>query len=163
MQPRLKNLSLMGRLARCRSGTAAIEFAFVSPVLILLIFGVVEWGRFFWLRTTIEQGIESAARYGVFQNKLYNEHTISDWVTPTSAYAQNALYGINNLTVTVSPSLVCEAATVSASVTKNINMVQVDATYTFTPIVRSITWGVPQTITMAARQAASQQPVGVGC
>jgi Flp pilus assembly protein TadG len=157
---RLKKLSpIIGKLVRCPSGSPAIEFAVIAPVLISLIFGIVEWGRFFWLRTTIEQGVESAARYGVFQNKLYNEKVLADWVTPTSTYAQAALYGINNLTVTVVPDLVCKDATVNGS-TKHINMVQVDATYTFSPILTGITWGVPKTVDVVASQAASQSAEG---
>jgi len=131
------------KLSGCERGSAAIEFAFISPVLISLMFGVVEYGRFLWMRTTIEQGVESAARYGVFQNKLYNDKSIADWVTPTSTYADSMLAGITHLTVTVTPSVV----TVSG-----IGMIQVQAKYTFTPILQGITWGIPGTITVTARQ-----------
>jgi Flp pilus assembly protein TadG len=131
------------KLSGCECGSAAIEFAFISPVLIALIFGVVEYGRFLWMRTTIEQGVESAARYGVFQNKLYNDKSIADWVTPTSTYAHSMLAGITHLTVTVTPSVVTVAG---------IGMIQVQAQYTFTPILQGITWGVPSTITVTARQ-----------
>jgi len=133
------------KLWKCAQGSAAIEFAFISPVLIALIFGVIEYGRYFWIKTTIEQGVESAARYGVFQNKLASDKAIPDWVAPTESYAESMLFGINNLTVTVTPSLV---------VVNTIKMVQVDAQYTFTPILQGITFGIPQTVTVTARQPA---------
>lgn len=115
----------------------------ISPVIITLLFAVVEYGRYLWLKTTIEQGVESAARYGVFQNKLYNDGSSTDWVTPTQNYAQSMLFGIKNLTVTVTPSVV----TLSS-----IGMIQVQAQYTFTPILKGITFGIPQSITITARQ-----------
>jgi Flp pilus assembly protein TadG len=134
----------LARLARCRRGTAVIEFAFIGPILILLIFGVVEYGRFLWVKITIEQGVEGAARYGVFQDKLYNDGTINDWVTPTKAYAQQQLFGLDNLTVTVTPNVVTVAG---------VGMVEVQAQYTFTPIVPGLTFMIPGTVTVVARQA----------
>jgi len=127
------------------AGNMAVEFAFIAPILILLIFGIVEYGRFLWIRTTIEHGVESAARYGVFQNKQYNEHAIGDWVTPTKAYAAQQLFGIENLTVTVTPNIVT---------LNGIGMVEVQATYIFTPILPGITFMIPPTVTVQARQAA---------
>src|SRR5260221_10279842 len=110
----------------CNRGTAAIEFAFIAPILLTLIFGVVEFGRYLWVRVTIEQGVESAARYGVLQYKEAQEKIISDWVTPTKAYAAQELFGVENLTVTVTPNIVTMSG---------IGMVEVQAQYTFTPLI----------------------------
>lgn len=123
----------------------AVEFAFIAPLLVTLIFGVVEYGRFLWIRTTVEQGVESAARYGVFQNKQYNEHSIADWVTPTKTYAAQELFGIENLTVTVTPNIVT---------LNGIGMIEVQAQYAFAPIVPGLTFLIPGTVTVKARQAA---------
>jgi Flp pilus assembly protein TadG len=136
--------SWAARLIRCRRGTAAIEFAFIGPILVLLIFGVVEYGRFLWVKITIEQGVEGAARYGVFQDKLYNDGAIHDWVTPTKTYAQQQLFGLDNLTVTVTPNVVTVAG---------VGMVEVQAQYNFTPIVPGLTFMIPGTVTIVARQA----------
>lgn len=134
----------LSRLIRCRRGIAAIEFAFIGPILILLMFGIVEYGRYLWVKVTIEQGVEGAARYGVFQNKLFNDGAISDWVTPTKAYAQAQLVGLENLTVTVTPNVVTIAG---------VGMVQVQAQYTFNPIIPGLTFMIPGTVTIVARQA----------
>lgn len=123
----------------------AVEFAFIAPVLAALIFGAVEFGRFLWIRTTVEQGVESAARYGVFQYKQYNEQTLADWITPTQKYAAQELFGIDNLTVTVTPHVVT---------LNGIGMIEVQASYNFIPIIPGLTYMLPGTVTLKARQAA---------
>jgi Flp pilus assembly protein TadG len=53
---------LVQALAGSRSGTAAIEFAFVAPVLILFIFGTMEIGRVLWLQNALNYSVVEAAR-----------------------------------------------------------------------------------------------------
>ena len=43
------------RLLRCRRGTAAIEFAFVLPLMILLAAGIVELGRAFQIYNAVNR------------------------------------------------------------------------------------------------------------
>lgn len=44
-------------------GTAAIEFAFVFPVLLLIIFGCIELGFVLWAQSALNYGATYAARY----------------------------------------------------------------------------------------------------
>jgi len=50
-------------LAADRRGGAAIEFALVCPVLVAILFGIVEMGRMFYIRQSLEYATEEAARY----------------------------------------------------------------------------------------------------
>ena len=50
-------------LWRDRRGGAAIEFAFVGPILITLILGAIELGRMYYVRQSMEYATEQAARY----------------------------------------------------------------------------------------------------
>ena len=52
-------------LARCRAGTSAIEFAIVSPLLILLLFGMVAYGIYLGASHSIQQIAADAARTAV--------------------------------------------------------------------------------------------------
>lgn len=54
---------LLRRLTRDRSGTAMIEFAFALPVILLIVLGCLEFGRYYWIRNTLELAVEEAARY----------------------------------------------------------------------------------------------------
>ena len=53
----------MRRLWSDRLGGAAIEFAIVAPVFIMLILGALEIGRMFYVRQCLEYATEQAARY----------------------------------------------------------------------------------------------------
>ena len=50
------------RLARNCDGVDAIEFALVFPVLLLFLFGCVEFGRLFWTQSELQFAVEAAAR-----------------------------------------------------------------------------------------------------
>ena len=48
-------------LRDCR-GNAAIEVAFTLPAVLLLIFGIVEFGRALWLQSALDYSVVEAAR-----------------------------------------------------------------------------------------------------
>ena len=48
----------MKRPRRSQDGAAAVEFALLTPILFLLIFGILQWGLYFWAA----QGGSNAAR-----------------------------------------------------------------------------------------------------
>lgn len=47
-----------------RLGAAAVEFSLVLPILIMLIFGIYEYGRFVFLWTTATNAARDGARFG---------------------------------------------------------------------------------------------------
>jgi Flp pilus assembly protein TadG len=49
---------------RGQSGAAAVEFALVLPVLLLLLFGIIEFGRLMTTYSTVRSAGREAARYG---------------------------------------------------------------------------------------------------
>jgi Flp pilus assembly protein TadG len=61
----LRDSTCFRRLARCRSGTSAIEFAIVSPILILLLFGMVAYGIYLGASHSVQQIAADAARTAV--------------------------------------------------------------------------------------------------
>lgn len=48
-------------------GAAAVEFAFVVPLLLLLVMGILDYGRFFFDSVSLRQGAREAARQAVVQ------------------------------------------------------------------------------------------------
>lgn len=72
-------------------GAAVVEFALVMPLLLLLIFGIIDFGRIFW-----EQGtLSGAAREGVRRVAL------AETEGPVVANAVDEATGVSGLTVTV--------------------------------------------------------------
>lgn len=51
------------RFARDSSGIAAVEFALVAPVLLMLVFGAIEIGRVLYEQQTLEEAARETARW----------------------------------------------------------------------------------------------------
>ena len=68
---------LCARVAACRLGSVAIEFAVLLPVFLALIYGLFEFARVAWTQTTLEYAVEEAARFAM--------------VNPTASATQNAV------------------------------------------------------------------------
>ncbi|MCZ6604683.1 MAG: TadE/TadG family type IV pilus assembly protein [Alphaproteobacteria bacterium] len=51
------------RLARDENGTAAVQFALILPLLLLLTVGLIDIGRFVWVRTTLEHVTREGTRW----------------------------------------------------------------------------------------------------
>ena len=69
MKPKSMIVSTLSRrlgraraFARRREGAAAVEFAFVAPVLFLVVLGLFEFGIFAWNRHSLEYATEETGR-----------------------------------------------------------------------------------------------------
>jgi len=51
------------RLLRDRSGASAAEFALVLPLLLILLFGIIDGGRFIWEYNRAEKATQMGARF----------------------------------------------------------------------------------------------------
>ncbi len=49
-------------------GAAAVEFALVVPVLVLLLFGIIDFGLWFEDSIALRQGVREGARQGIVEN-----------------------------------------------------------------------------------------------
>ena len=52
------------RLIRDEEGAAVVEFALVMPILALIIFGIIDFGRAFYTVNNIISAVREGARYG---------------------------------------------------------------------------------------------------
>ena len=52
----------IGRWRKAQAGTAAVEFAFIAPLLILLLLGTLAYGGYFWRAHALQQIANDAAR-----------------------------------------------------------------------------------------------------
>lgn len=86
-----------------RLGAAAVEFAVVAPVFILLLFGMIEYGRM----VMVQQLITNASREGARQAVL-DGATTSAVQSTVSTYLTNA--SVTGQTTTVSPNPPTSAA-----------------------------------------------------
>jgi Flp pilus assembly protein TadG len=52
-------------LLRCKSGSAAVEFALLSPLLIAVVLGILCYGGYFWIAHAVQQTANDGARAAV--------------------------------------------------------------------------------------------------
>jgi Flp pilus assembly protein TadG len=58
------------RFCRVVKGNAAIEFAFIGPILFILILGLVDLGRYFWIASEVDHAIEAVLRDAAVKKNL---------------------------------------------------------------------------------------------
>ncbi len=80
-----------------RRGAAAVEFAVVAPVFLLLVFGMIEYGRMVMVQQVITNASREGARCGVLDGS--NHQDVVDIVTQ---YLNSG--GIQGANITVTPT-----------------------------------------------------------
>ena len=123
-----------GRRPRGSDGAAAVEMALVLPILLLLVFGIVDFGRAYNAKVTLTH----AAREGVRVWALKAPADPSTAGTQAEATTQAAATGLTGVTV-VTPA----SCTFGTSTT-------LTATADFTYITPLIAQLVPGTTTLSA-------------
>lgn len=58
-------LVMLRRWGSAKSGGAAVELGLVLPLLIAMVYGVIEAGRLFWTASVLQFAVEQAARCAV--------------------------------------------------------------------------------------------------
>ncbi|GAA4283038.1 hypothetical protein GCM10022261_05690 [Brevibacterium daeguense] len=87
-------------------GAAAVEFALVLPLLILLVFGIAEFGRAYHIQTTLS----NAARDGVRVMALQNDPAAAT----TTAQQSASPLGLTASQISVNPTSCAATATTPA-------------------------------------------------
>lgn len=64
------------RFGKDESGAALIEFTLVASLFFLVVFGVVEFGYYFWQMGAVSKAAEEALRYAIVSNPV-----TADWAT----------------------------------------------------------------------------------
>jgi hypothetical protein len=146
----LRPLRLRGAARRLPIGTrgqALVEFALVAPVFFLLLFAVIEGGRFILYYETLANATREGARYGIVHGwKSYcpsgpmppGEPTPVACFDPTGAKVvqrvKDSAFGLLGTTVVVTPSWLGTDG-VSPGNNGRDNTMNVTASYTYRTII----------------------------
>ena len=130
---------------RANNGTTAVEFAMVALPLLLLIFGVIEFGRALWARQGLQETAIAGARcMGLVQSPCGSSGVYS--ASMTMSYVQATASGwvltLPASSVSLNPSTTCAGVS---------GFSQVTLTYTFQTavpfLINALSAGVPLTAT----------------
>ena len=101
-----------------RRGAAAAEFALILPILLLMVFGVIEFGRMFWIKNSIQFAVEEAGRYA-----MVNASATSGEL---EAYAESKIYGMDPSDITF---------TITSESSGGTDFVSITGTYQFVTLI----------------------------
>jgi Flp pilus assembly protein TadG len=111
----------LAAVAGATRGATAVEAAIALPVVVVLMAGVFEFGRYYWTQNAMQLAIEETGR----------------WVMVTGTTSQTAVQNyLRERVLTPSPSAVSVAVHVSAS--GSVSYATITAQYTFTTIFGAI-------------------------
>lgn len=125
-------------------GASLVEFSFVLPLLLLLIFGLIDFGRFVITTTTISTAAREGARYGIGTGAgVGGVARYADCTGIRAAVkAKSVVSTITDADITISydhgPAtaafLTCSGSSVTASAIVSNDRILVTVTETFNPI-----------------------------
>jgi len=119
-------------------GQGLLEFALILPVLILVVFGVLDLGRAFFAQIAIT----NAARVGARSYSFDKDMTVAAIQTATKSELQT--YGLDPTQVTV--TVTCTGTPAAPPNCASEQTIRVTVAY---PFQLTITWLFPNTINMS--------------
>jgi len=135
----------IGRLARVRDGTVALEFALLAVPFLMLSFGIIEFGRLIWTTEALQATAAIGARcMGVLASSCSSSGAYSS--TASSTYIVSIASGWN---VTIPTSAL--TLTTSGTCGGVTGFSEVTITYSFQTVVPllldSLAAGIPLDVT----------------
>jgi len=103
-----------------QSGSSAVEFALVLPILVILLFGIVEFGIILYDKAVITNASREGARYGILFREPGAEVACSDITSRITSYTSDNLLTFGTATavnIDYSPSSCTPAAGSELTVT----------------------------------------------
>jgi Flp pilus assembly protein TadG len=126
-------------MRRARRGQATVEFALVAPIFFLLLFGIIEGGRFILYYETLNNATREGARYAIVHGSRSScpSGPMEPGIAPPACYdpsgakvvqkVKDTAFGVLGASVTVTPTWATDNARDSD--------VSVTATYTYSTLV----------------------------
>ncbi|NML32517.1 TadE/TadG family type IV pilus assembly protein [Paraburkholderia antibiotica] len=136
---RLKGRARMATRLRRQRGVAAVEFALVAPMLLLIAIGVAQFGWLLGNYVMVANAASAGARYFASQRGTSTPYSTTQSQVSTSA----ALLNTSNLSIATAVNGVacssdssCATSLTSAGGTPAIGTATVTVTYTFAPLFK---------------------------
>jgi Flp pilus assembly protein TadG len=125
-------------------GASAVEFAILTPLLLLVIFGILEFGQYLWTSSVMQQtAVQTARCMGVLQSQCASSGVYSSSSSQSYGQTVAAGYGLalSTSNFTLSNSANCAGVTGFSQVTVTYRF------YAAVPVVTAMLGGLPLTAT----------------
>lgn len=123
------------RFRRDASGQSLVEFAIVLPLLLLVFFGIFEFGRFYFTKLTVQSAVREATRFAVTGNVL-TDSTTGDPLSRANSIIRVILDNTKNLDVDLGGVTITPA---DGGGPEDIVRVRVDFQYDLTlPLIQNL-------------------------
>jgi Flp pilus assembly protein TadG len=122
-------MSSIRRFQRDEHGALVVEFGLIVPILLLLVFGIVDFGRAYFTMNNLAAAVREGARYGSVLEKPWD----GAWPDSIKQHVVDFSYTFGGARLTT--------PNVSSTADKTAGTVTVTAAYTFktiTPLVNLI-------------------------
>jgi Flp pilus assembly protein TadG len=128
---------LSRELRRTRRAVAALEFALLSVPLMLLVFGVIEFGRLLWTQQALQMTASEAARcVGILANSCSSGGSYSSANTTSYIETVASSWGITLTSSNISPPVTRNSTNTACAPSGGTpNVSEVTLTYTFQTMV----------------------------
>jgi hypothetical protein len=110
---------------RCEKGQDVVEYAFVLPLLMLLMLGIVEFGLAVWRLDTVANVTREVARCGIIYSEDWNDRIYGQCIPEAIQF-----FGLG---LSLAPQ--------DFIVDRIGDTIRVEVNYTYRPIIASITGG----------------------
>ena len=151
--------ALRASSSRSESGAAAVEFAIVVPVLLLLLFGIFDYGRFFLVQMALTSGAQEGVRASVLGQSASNTYSAAINSVPTAVVALGVLTDAatcDPISAQYSNCLTSDGSNVYCASNPATGVTSVNLTLSFSWIAAGALWFFnspiqPQTVTTTAK------------
>jgi len=82
-----KMLKTLRKLSKDRSGAIAVEFAMIAPVMVAMLYGLMEAGRYYWTQQSLDFAVQEASRYAALNSDASTQDIID--------HAKGLMQGVN--------------------------------------------------------------------
>ena len=148
------------RLYRECGGNTAVEFALILPVLLLLIIGIFEFGRLYWIQNTLQYAAEQTSRCIMAKTDGTNVTSISG-AGATCPLSTN-LGGLSSASVTITNNSVVQPCTGGLSASR-CQILTITYLFEFDPLLAGIMGVIGHastTLPSITLTGQSQVPIG---
>jgi Flp pilus assembly protein TadG len=97
---------------RGERGAAAVEFALILPVLILLVLGLIEFSRVYNIQISLSNAAREGARTMAVENSLPIARSAAPSISPA----------VSNAQIAINPTTCTAGATVDVTISYNVSL-----------------------------------------